>query len=212
LSFFKEYSSGAYGALSYFIAKILAELPFNLFMPLLYSIIVYFMVGLRTDDDGYHFFIFYVALLLVSQNSIALGLMISTGISNINLALVIAPLCFLPMMLFGGFFANLSSIPDFLNWLQYLSILKYAFEILVVNEFDGLTFTCRIASVHQSGHGHHNSQPISPQRCLSKGSDVISLLSMENVSIDENIGILIAFFCGMQILAFLFLKLVLVRQ
>jgi len=127
--------------------------------------------------------------------------MISTGVSNVNLALVLAPLTFLPMMLVGGFFANEDSLPDYISWFQYLSILKYAYEIMIINEFDGLEFTC-----------DSSPQGNSTTRCIHKGEDVIKLLSMEDSNIAENLAILVAFFLAMNIVAFTFLKFVVHRH
>jgi len=142
LVFIKEYASGAYGSLTYFLAKVITEGPFNFGIPFIYSIIVYFMTGLRQDEGMIHFGIFYLTLILVSNGATAIGLVISTSISNLNIALLVSPLVFIPMMLFGGFFANNDSIPAWLSWIQYLSLFKYSFETLMTNEFLGLDFSC----------------------------------------------------------------------
>ena len=35
------------------------------------------------------------------------------------------PLAILPVMIFGGLFVNLETIPDAFHWLQYISPIKY---------------------------------------------------------------------------------------
>eukprot|EP01101_Sappina_pedata_P009749 TRINITY_DN578_c0_g2_i1.p1 TRINITY_DN578_c0_g2~~TRINITY_DN578_c0_g2_i1.p1 ORF type:complete len:617 (-),score=196.94 TRINITY_DN578_c0_g2_i1:156-2006(-) len=81
--FFKEYSNGAYGSLSYYISKIVSEFPFNIVYPMIFAIPIYFMADLNMGAD--HFFIFYAVCLLVALNANALGLMISTGQDSLEL-------------------------------------------------------------------------------------------------------------------------------
>jgi ABC-type multidrug transport system permease subunit len=48
----------------------------------------------------------------------------------------IAPIIVMPLILFGGQFANPDAIPKWIGWLQYISPIRYGLESLVVNEFD----------------------------------------------------------------------------
>jgi hypothetical protein len=45
-------------------------------------------------------------------------------------------------MMYAGFFVSLNSLPGWIAWVQYISPFKYGFEMLVVNEFDGLPINC----------------------------------------------------------------------
>jgi hypothetical protein len=40
----------------------------------------------------------------------------------------------LPMILFGGLIRNLSTLPAYINWLQYFSPLRYGFNIIVLDQ------------------------------------------------------------------------------
>jgi ABC-type multidrug transport system permease subunit len=48
----------------------------------------------------------------------------------------IAPIIVMPLILFGGQFANPDAIPKWIGWIQYISPIRYGLESLVVNEFD----------------------------------------------------------------------------
>jgi ABC-type multidrug transport system permease subunit len=48
----------------------------------------------------------------------------------------IAPIVLMPLILFGGQFANPEAIPKWIGWIQYISPIRYGLEALVVNEFD----------------------------------------------------------------------------
>lgn len=43
-------------------------------------------------------------------------------------------------IVFGGSYVNASNVPRPLKWLPSISMIKYCFEALCVNEFQGLDF------------------------------------------------------------------------
>lgn len=67
----------------------------------------------------------------VTSYATGLGYIVSAMFNNFNSATAAAPLFSLPVMLFGGLFANAGTIPAYLSWIQYLSGIRYAFECLV---------------------------------------------------------------------------------
>ena len=44
------------------------------------------------------------------------------------------------MMMFTGYLADLRNIFNWLSWIQWISAFRYASNVIVVNEFQGLTF------------------------------------------------------------------------
>jgi hypothetical protein len=38
------------------------------------------------------------------------------------------------------YYINQNNVPKVLQWIQHISLIKYAFEALCINEFKGLTF------------------------------------------------------------------------
>ena len=46
---------------------------------------------------------------------------------------------YVTMMLFSGFLISLESIVKFLRWIQWLSVFRYASNVLAINEFRNLT-------------------------------------------------------------------------
>ncbi|CAF4368013.1 unnamed protein product, partial [Adineta steineri] len=43
------------------------------------------------------------------------------------------------MMLFSGFLVDIQSIVSFLRWIQWISVFRYASNMLAINEFRNLT-------------------------------------------------------------------------
>ncbi|CAF3472844.1 unnamed protein product [Rotaria sp. Silwood1] len=58
-------------------------------------------------------------------------------ISSVALVMVIC--CYVTMMLFSGLLINISSILSFLRWIQWISVFRYASNVLAINEFRNLT-------------------------------------------------------------------------
>ncbi len=49
--FMREQASSLYSVSAYFLGKIMSEFPFNFLFPVLTAVIVYFPVGLNTEED-----------------------------------------------------------------------------------------------------------------------------------------------------------------
>ena len=62
----------------------------------------------------------------------------------------VMPLTILPIMIFGGLFVNLSTIPGWLSWVQYISPIRYSYNGMMVEDFGqvGLPALSVCLSVH----------------------------------------------------------------
>jgi len=76
-----------------------------------------------------------ILLVLIAQS---LGVLIGAIAPTIKAGVSAAPLAVLPHLIFCGFFINLSNLPLPVQWLQYLSFVRYSFEGLIINEYDGV--------------------------------------------------------------------------
>lgn len=148
--FLREYSSGAYRVDTYYLSKILAELPFQILFPIIFSAIVYPMLGLWVSFDK--FLVFCLAIILCAQAAMGLGYMVSTAAGSVNVALAVGPIAILPIMLFGGLYISLDQIPSFLRWLKDISFFKYTFEILGINQFRGNAFALELYAFNENDY------------------------------------------------------------
>ena len=84
-----------------------------------------------------------VSLLLLPYQSIV-GLSHFVGhvsyriIYHVAVALIVVVFSFVVMMMFSGFLVDLSSIFASLRWIQWVSAIRYASNILAINEFRNL--------------------------------------------------------------------------
>jgi len=136
--FMREYATGTYGALAYFISKAAFELPMTMLQIIAQYIIVYYMIGFQ----GSWISMMVVAWALgVTSSSVAV--LIGCLVEDVKQATELAPLLFIPQILFAGFFVRLSQIPVFLRWAQYLCAMKYAINLLLIIEFDSSLKSCQ---------------------------------------------------------------------
>jgi ATP-binding cassette subfamily G (WHITE) protein 1 len=118
--FIREHSTGSYSTLTYYLAKVLADIPFLTLVPIVQGTITYWMVGYQAEADKY--FIFIAACICVTIVAHGLGLAISAGASDAHVSMAVGPLVFIPLMLLGGFFLSDDSIPRWLFWYDTISL------------------------------------------------------------------------------------------
>ncbi|XP_062243011.1 broad substrate specificity ATP-binding cassette transporter ABCG2d [Platichthys flesus] len=136
--FVHEYISGYYRVSVYFLSKILSDITLRTFTSVVFSCIVYFMIGLKSTVPA--FFIFTLTVTLVAYTATAMTMAISADQSVVALANIFMTISFVFMMIFSGLLVNLPSVMDWLAWLKYLSIPRYGLAALNINEFVGLKF------------------------------------------------------------------------
>ena len=135
--FLREYSTGTYCALGYFLSKAFIELPLVFMQTLVAWVLVWNIVDFQGD---------FILMVLVSWglgiSSASLGVLIGCLVPDVKQAAEMMPLLFVPQILFAGFFIRIELIPVFLRWAQYLCSLKYAMNLLVLLEFDPTNENC----------------------------------------------------------------------
>jgi hypothetical protein len=134
-SFSREHSQGYYDMSSYFFAKILVELPLTVIFPIITASIVYWIVGLRPGFG--HFVVLTVILQLVALSGFTFGLFSASIFDDVAIALALSILILLPFMILGGLFLNLSTVPVYMRWIAWISPMRYGFNLLMTNQFDG---------------------------------------------------------------------------
>ncbi|KAF9963051.1 hypothetical protein BGZ70_007708 [Mortierella alpina] len=131
--FIKERSNGYYPPLPFVISTLLFDLiPLRIIPSLFMGCIAYFMIGLSPVVET--FFKFLLILVLFNVATAMFCLVIAAAVRTTGVASLACSIVMLFMMLFGGFMINSGKIPDALTWIQYLSMFKYGFEALAVNE------------------------------------------------------------------------------
>ncbi|XP_028554085.1 ABC transporter G family member 25 isoform X1 [Dendrobium catenatum] len=125
--FIKERASGMYSLSSYFVARMVGDLPMELILPAIFSIIIYWMARLRPELDAFLLtllvLLFYV---LVAQG---LGLAMGAAIMDGKQASTLVTITMLSFLLTGGFYVQ--DVPNCMAWLKYTSFTFYCFRLLI---------------------------------------------------------------------------------
>lgn len=94
--------------------------------------ISYVMTGQMYDMK--RFILFTLISILVSFTAQSQGLLIGAlFMSNASAAVFLGPISSVPIMLFGGFFVRLTTIPSYLKIFGYTSYLRYSFELMLMS-------------------------------------------------------------------------------
>lgn len=128
----KERAVDMYRLSAYFMARILSDLPLDLFLPIGFLIIVYFMAHLRMTVAA--FFLTMLTTFLSIVASQGLGLAIGASFMDLKKATTLASITMMAFMLAGGFFVQ--RVHPFIKWIRYLSFNYYTYRILLKIQYD----------------------------------------------------------------------------
>mmetsp|Transcript_12161 Transcript_12161/g.29463 ORF Transcript_12161/g.29463 Transcript_12161/m.29463 type:complete len:707 (-) Transcript_12161:415-2535(-) len=145
----RERASGAYTMFPYLAAKLTAELPVGAFFPLAFGLVVYPMAGLHPTLG--RFAKFCALITLESFTSSAIGLCVSSVAPSTEAAVAMGPAIMVLFIVFGGYYVNADNVPVCFKWINKCSVIKWAFQGLCINEFEGLEFEVTKASDQWNG-------------------------------------------------------------
>ncbi|XP_054798832.1 ABC transporter G family member 22-like [Prosopis cineraria] len=123
----KERSIDMYKLSAYFLAKNTSDVPMELLMPLVFMVIVYFMVGLKLQFSA-----FFLTILTIFVSVLAaqgLGQTISAAFLDVKKATTLASIVVMTFMLTGGFFSQ--QVPRFMSWVRYVSFNYHTYRLLL---------------------------------------------------------------------------------
>nr|GEW90501.1 ABC transporter G family member 5 [Tanacetum cinerariifolium] len=129
----KETSCGTYRVSSYAIANGLVYLPFLLILAILFATPLYWLVGLNPSFFAFSRFLLLIWLILYTANSVVVCF--SALVPNFIVGNSVISGVMGSFFLFSGYFISKQGIPKYWIFMHYISLFKYPFEGLLMNEF-----------------------------------------------------------------------------
>ncbi|XP_059131293.1 ATP-binding cassette sub-family G member 3-like [Peromyscus eremicus] len=137
--FLHEHTSGYYRVSPYFLGKLLGELvPRRLLPSIIFTVIVFIIVGVKTDVKGFFTMIFTIMMLACCASSLSLFLKTRENAAAVPTQLM--AVYFIFMLYISGPSLYLGNLLAGLSWIQYFNIPHYGFTALLYNEFLGQNF------------------------------------------------------------------------
>ncbi|GAB4826305.1 ATP-binding cassette sub- G member 8 [Ancistrocladus abbreviatus] len=186
----RETSSGVYRLSSYLIANTIVFLPYLLAIAILYSVCVYFLVGLCATWQTFSYFVLVIWVVILMANSFVLFLssLAPNYIAGTSLVTVLLGGFFL----FSGYFISKESLPKYWIFMHFLSMYKYALDAFLINEYSCLGSKCMIWYEENKS-------------CMVTGGDVLQKKGLHEGQRWTNVYVLIGFFVLYRVLCLLIL-------
>ncbi|XP_020673849.1 ABC transporter G family member 7 isoform X1 [Dendrobium catenatum] len=142
----REHEKGSYAMGPYLLSKLLAEIPIGAAFPLMFGTLLYPMARLHPSLS--RFAKFCGIITMESFAASAMGLTVGAMVPTTEAAMAVGPSLMTVFIVFGGYYVNAENTPVIFKWIPHISLIRWAFQGLCINEFSGLQFE------------HHNSYDI----------------------------------------------------
>lgn len=158
------------------LAQIAADIPVLLFQVSMFSLVVYFMVGLTMSAGAFftYWVVVFTATMCMTAFFRAVGALFSTfdGASKVSGFMISA------LIMYIGYMIKKPEMHPWLGWIYWIDPLAYGFEALLSNEFYGKEIPCVGTNLIPNGPGYENSLY---QSCAGVGGAVQGAISVSGV-------------------------------
>ncbi|XP_021289417.1 ABC transporter G family member 20-like [Herrania umbratica] len=131
--FMRETAFNAYRRSSYVLARSLISLPSLITLSIAFVTITFWTVGLAGGFPGFVFLLLTIFASFWAGSSFVAFLSALVSDVLVSFVVVVATLAY--FTLFSGFFVSRNRLPGYWLWFHYLSIVKYPYEAVLLNEF-----------------------------------------------------------------------------
>ncbi|CAK7326699.1 unnamed protein product [Dovyalis caffra] len=157
----RERAKGSYALGPYLLSKLIAEIPVGAAFPLMFGAVLYPMARLHPNFSrlGNVSFIpvkmfevtefglvhsrfgkFCGIVTTESFAASAMGLTVGAMVPTTEAAMAVGPSLMTVFIVFGGYYVNADDTPIIFRWIPHVSLIRWAFQGLCINEFRGLQF------------------------------------------------------------------------
>lgn len=192
----KHKSFAFYHPAAFCLAQIAADIPILLLQSSQFSIIIYFLTGLRPEAGAFFTFLAIIFSLAMCMASVFRA--IGAAFPTFDDATKLSGFWFGAVIIYTGFFIPKTQMHPWFVWIYWINPLAYGFEALLSNEFHGKIIDCVNNNLIPNGFGYSD---VAYQSCAGvrgavqgasfvTGEQYLAALSYSHSHVWRNFGIL----------------------
>lgn len=136
------------------LATRIVQIPIRFVTILLFSVIVYFLAGMKNQAGAFFIFLLFINLTAECINAIFMvECSLTSTVSALN---AIAGVTMVMMILYTSFMIQRPSMHWWFRWFSYINPLLYGFEASVTSNFHGDMMSCGEAQIIPTGKDYAN--------------------------------------------------------
>jgi ABC-type multidrug transport system ATPase subunit len=192
----KHKAFALYHPAAFCIAEICADIPVLLIQISHFSLVLYFMVGLK--ENAAAFFTFWILVFTTAMCMTALFRAVGAAFSTFDGASKVSGFLISAFIMYTGYMIQKPRMHPWFVWIYWIDPLAYGFSAVLANEFKGQVIPCVANNLVPNGPGYADSahQACSgvggamPGATSVTGEQYLGSLSYSTANIWRNFGIL----------------------
>lgn len=155
------------------IAQIVADIPTIIFQITHFTLVLYFMVGLKLSAAA--FFTHWVIVFSATMCLTAMFRAIGAAFRSFDSASKISGFLTTALVVYTGYLIQKPAMHPWLGWIFWINPMAYAFEAILATEFKNSIIDCTDSNLIPTGPGYSNSNH---QSCAGVGGAVQGEISL----------------------------------